>query len=333
MTEVQTPLLGTTLYSFTNEWVTGRYSLTGLLELVAQKNIGPGVELVGFQSIRGFPRLDRDFIRDFRDTVERLHLVPTSLAANIDIAIRPDRYLSTDERVEYTVPQIEAAHALGFPVVRIQIGADPATLERLVPVAERLNLHLGMEIHAPEGPQTAKVMAVRELYDRIDSDVLGFIPDFSSTMHSITPGLIGTFVEAGLPVELTDDLQRIWAGEGGQADRLQEFLELARSRGVPDVAANSVAAAFTMNGHEDPGGWAELMPRVHHIHAKFYDIDDNGDEPSIDYAANLRPLRDAGFAGSISSEWEAHSWVLNRDLETADLIRRHHALMERELKD
>lgn len=324
-----TPLLGTTLYSFTNEWVTGRYSLTELLEEVAASEIGPGVEVVGFQSFRGYPHLEPDTIRDFRDTLDRLGLVPTSLAANIDLAIRTDRDLTTDERVDYTIPQLEAAAALGFPVVRIQIGADPATLERLVPVAERLGLHLGMEIHAPEGPATPKVLRYRELYDRLDSAALGFIPDFSSTMHRITAGLAQTFVDSGLPVELVDDLQRIWAQDGGQGERLGEFLELARGRGVSEHAAGTVAAAFTMNGHEDPAGWAELMPRVRHIHAKFYDVDESGQEPSIDYAANLLPLVEAGFEGSISSEWEAHSWTPNDELHTAELIRRHHDLMRR----
>lgn len=326
------PLLGTTLYSFTNEWVSGRYTLTQLLEEVASAGIGPGVEVVGFQSFRGFPNLDQEVVREFRDTVERLGLVPTSLGSNIDIAIRPDRDLTTDERVEYTVPQIEAASTLGFPVVRIQIGADPATLERLVPVAERLGVHLGMEIHAPEGPATPKVMRYRELYDQIDSDVLGFIPDFSSTMHRITDGLAETFVEAGLPRELLPDLQRIWAGPGGQGERLKEFIAFAAERGVPEQSGGVVAAAFTMNGHEDPAGWAELMPRVRHIHAKFYDIGDDGEEPSIDYAANLRPLVEAGFSGSISSEWEAHSWTPNAELDTAGLVRRQHDLMRRALE-
>jgi sugar phosphate isomerase/epimerase len=324
-------LLGTTLYSFTNEWVSGRYTLTQLLEEVAAEGIGPGVEVVGFQSFRGFPRLDRDAVREFRDTVERLGLVPTSLGSNIDIAIRNDRDLTTDERVDYTVPQIEAAALLGFPIVRIQIGADPATLERLVPVAERLGVHLGMEIHAPEGPHTPKVQRYVELYDRIDSDVLGFIPDFSSTMHRITDGLAETFVDAGLPRTLVPELQRIWAGDGAQGARLGEFVALAAEQGVPEQIASVVAAAFTMNGHEDAAGWADLMPRVRHIHAKFYDIGDDGEEPSIDYAANLRPLVAAGFAGSISSEWEAHSWTPNDALGTSALIRRHHELIREAL--
>ena len=323
------PMLGTTLYSFTNEWITGRFDFVGLLEHVAENEIGPGVEIVGFQSLRGFPKLETGFVDTFRATVDRLGLVPTSLAANIDIAIRPDRDLTTEERVEYTVPQIDAAGLLGFPVVRTQIGADPETLERLVPHAERAGVKLGMEIHAPEGPLTPAVTAVREAYDRIGSDLLGFIPDFSSTMHSITPGLAQTFVDAGLPADLVPDLQRIWAQDGGQGERLAEFLELAASKGVDANAANTVAAAFTMNGHEEPEGWVELMPRVFHVHAKFYEIDENGEEPSIDYSRNLGPLVAAGFRGSISSEWEAHSWVPNSELDTARLIRRQHDLMRR----
>lgn len=323
------PLLGTTLYSFTNEWVTARYTLTELLEHVAATGIGPGVELVGFQSIRGFPHLESSFIDEFRSTVDRLGLVPTSLAANIDIAIRRDRDLTTDERVEYTVPQIEAARLLGFPVVRIQIGADPATLERLVPYAEKAGVKLGMEIHAPEGPVTPKVRAVSEVYDRIDSDLLGFIPDFSSTMHRISAGLAQTYVEAGLPAELLPELQRIWASDGGQGERLGEFIALAESRGVPAATASVVASAFTMNGHERPEEWVELMPRIFHIHAKFYDIDENGDEPSIDYFRNLGPILRAGFTGSISSEWEAHSWTPNDQLRTAELIHRQHDLMRK----
>ncbi len=329
MTSDATPLLGTTFYSFTNEWVSGQYTLTELLERAAEAGIGPGVEIVGFQSIRDFPHVSPEFVRKFRDDLDRLGLVPTSLGSNIDIALRRDRYLTVDERVEYTLPQIEAAKALGFPVLRIQIGADPETIERIVPHAEAAGVKLGMEIHAPEGAATPKILAVRETYERIGSDHLGFIPDFSSTMHRITQGLIETYVEAGLPRDLTDELQRIWAKDGSQAERLGEFRELARSRGVPEEVTRMAAFAFTMNGHEDPATWAEILPQVFHIHGKFYEIDESGNEPAIDYEANLGVFRDAGWNGSISSEWEAHSWTPNAELDTVRLIQQHHALVRR----
>ncbi|MGC0239633.1 hypothetical protein [Arthrobacter sp. SD76] len=168
---------------------------------------------------------------------------------------------------------------------------------------------------------------MRELYDRLDSDYLGFIPDFSATMHRITPGLIQILVDAGLPSRLVPDLQRIWAQQGKPAERLGEFLELARAAGAPEGALVQANAPFTMNGHEAPNSWVELMPRVFHVHAKFYEIGADGQEPSIDYEANLGPLRDAGFSGSISSEWEAHSWTPIADLDTFALIRRQQELI------
>ncbi len=329
MTASTEPLIGTTLYSFTNEWVSGQFSLDELLERVAGEKIGPGVELVGFQSIRGYPNLPSAFVDEFRETTERLGLTPTSLGTNIDVALRRDRYLSTEERVDYLLPQIEAARTLGFPVARIQIGADPEVLERVAPAAERAGVRLGMEIHAPEGPHTKLIEQVYSAYEKIGSEYLGFIPDFSSTMHGITDGLIRNLIANGMLEALVPTLREIWATSAGPGDRLARFREIAARANVPASAMKIIGSAFTMNGHEDPAGWADLMPRVFHVHAKFYEISDAGEEPAIDYTANLAPLLRAGFAGSISSEWEGHAWTPNEDLDTFAVIRKQHALIQR----
>ena len=50
--------LGVTLYSMTNEWLARRFTLEQLLATVAELDLGPGVEMVGFQSLRGFPHVD-----------------------------------------------------------------------------------------------------------------------------------------------------------------------------------------------------------------------------------------------------------------------------------
>ena len=87
--------------------------------------------------------------------------------------------------VAYLDRQIVTAGRLGFRVVRIQIGASPAVIERCLPTAERYGIALGMEVHAPEGPRTDAIKRVIEFYDRVDSPLLGFIPDFSSTIACI----------------------------------------------------------------------------------------------------------------------------------------------------
>src|SRR3712207_8487605 len=61
-----------------------------------------------------------------------------------------------------------------------------------------------------------------------------------------------------------------------------------------------------MHGHVDPAEWADIMPQIKHVHAKFYDIDEHGDEPAIDYPAIVREFVRGGYSGFFSSEWEGH---------------------------
>jgi len=49
--------LGTTIYSLTNEYHSRRYSFEALVQKVAELGIGPGLEVVGFQSFREFPNI------------------------------------------------------------------------------------------------------------------------------------------------------------------------------------------------------------------------------------------------------------------------------------
>src|SRR5205814_7476535 len=71
---------------------------------------GPGLEIVGFQSIRDFPRVGEDFVREFRDLLDETGLVPTALGANADAGLRRDRMLTDDELVEYMKPQRSEEH-------------------------------------------------------------------------------------------------------------------------------------------------------------------------------------------------------------------------------
>ena len=79
--------LGVTLFSFTNEFHSRQYSFEQLLAKVAELNMGPGVEVVGYQSIRGFPSITDEFAARFRELMAKHHLQPSCLAINSDAAI------------------------------------------------------------------------------------------------------------------------------------------------------------------------------------------------------------------------------------------------------
>lgn len=318
--------LGLTLYSLTNEWVTGQYDLETLIARVADAGIGPGVEIVGFQSIRGFPEVDATFARRWRDLLERHALDASCLSINIDTALRSDRMLSDDESADYLLRQLESARVLGFPTVRIQMGATPAVLEKVVPTAEKYGIRMGMEIHAPEGPNTPAVLRMREAFDRIDSPMLGFTPDFSSTMHSLPSGQIDAFVRDGMPAELVDDLNVAWRQPGTPQDRFESLVAAARSRGYDPEQLRHVQMGFSMFGREPMESWRELLPQIVHVHSKFYEIDEAGDEPSIDVVGAMRLLREGGYSGYVSSEWEGHVWQEAGQVDPILLIQQHHIL-------
>lgn len=319
--------LGVTLYSMTNEWLAGQYTLPELVDEIGKRDLGPGVELIGFQSLRGFPnRVAKSDLRDLRAAIERNGLTPTSLAANADVARRADAWMDTDESVEYMRPQIELAHELGFPVVRTQIGLTPAVLEKLEPIAAKAKVHLGMEVHAPEGPNTPKVVATREVYERIDSEWLGFVPDFSSCMRAIPPGMLDKLRDAGLSEEGVGLLTNAWESTGAPFQRYGQFAEAAAKNGEPDLPVKQAMLVFTMFGRENPEDWRDVLPQVRHIHGKFYDVDDNLVSPSIDYESLMKIFGEARESFTMSSEWEGHAYLDADEQDAFDIVARHHEM-------
>ncbi len=67
--------LGTTLFSFTNEFHGRQYTFDELVGKIAEYNLGPGVEIVGFSHIRGYPHVNFEFAEHFRILLAKLGLV------------------------------------------------------------------------------------------------------------------------------------------------------------------------------------------------------------------------------------------------------------------
>jgi sugar phosphate isomerase/epimerase len=318
--------LGTTLYALTNEYLSRRYSFEDLLAQTAARGTGPGLEIVGFQSIRGFPIVTDEFAARFKELIAKYQLVPTSLGINADQEIRRGRVMSDDEMVAYHEPQLRAAAKLGFPVARYQYGAGPEVIRRLVPLAEKLNVKLGLEIHAPQHANHPEVVKYREMYAQVRSPYLGWIPDFSSTALTVPPSFLEFFRAKGVPENLISLAMEIWHGEGDAYKRMLQYKEKARAAGFDDAQLNELSLIFPMFGKQDPRSWLELMPEVVHIHGKFFGFDAKGNEEAIDYPALLPLFRDSGYTGYMSSEWEGHMYS---DADGFQMIENHQALVRR----
>ncbi|MDZ5145210.1 C-glycoside deglycosidase beta subunit domain-containing protein [Microbacterium testaceum] len=319
--------LGLTLYSASAEFRAGYFDVDGLLDRVAELGIGPGIEIVASQMVPTYPVVGDDFVRTWRAAFDRHGFVESSFGANLDMGRRRDRDMTPDEEFAFSTLMFEGAKKLGFPLVRIQ-SAKPELLRRLLPIAEDLDLKLAYEIHAPMGPNSEAILRVRETYAELDSPLLGFVADFSSTMHAMSPTLLRAVRRAGLDDEAVETLQGIWATDATMQARQQEFIAYLRGRDVDPGRLGAFAhLAFNMHGHVDPREWADIMPQILHVHAKFYDIDDAGQEPAIDYPELVRVFVEGGYRGFWSSEWEGHAFAELGEVDPLLLVRRQHDLI------
>jgi hypothetical protein len=324
--------LGITLYSLTSEWAAGRYTFESLLQEVADSELGPGVEFNAAQMLRTYPSVDDTFVRMWRDRLDQFGLEPSAMGTNLDMGRRIDRDMTPDEEYDFLALQLQTANRLGFHTVVIR-SAGRELLQRLLPLAEKYDQRLAYELHAPAGPNDDKIMGIRELYADLGSDRLGFTADFSATMHSLSPTLHRTLRQMGLPDEHFAVMEQTWRKPIPMHERNQEFEDYLRVHDFdPAQLGPFTRLAFNMHGLVPPEEWMDIMPLIFHVHTKFYDIDDNGDEPAMDIPRIIRQFVEGGYTGYLSSEWEGHAFADLGESDPVELVKAQHKLIRRTIQ-
>lgn len=307
----------------TNEWLSGTWTLDAVLRRIAADGLGPGLEVVGFQSFRDFPRVSASDVTAFRDAVDDLALQPSALGGYVDAALRPGRVLDVDQAERYLQPQLDAATRLGFPLVRAALGLDPVLLERLVPTLESLGVTLVLEVQGPTTMDSPALVSTVELFEKLRTPALGLVLDFSLSMVGLPVTLLRRLRADGLSAGSEAVLVEAWRARRGPG----EFF--ARCPDAPPAAL----APFVRFGSSAPEEFAPLLPWVRHVHAKFWDLEDADEHVAGPHAAFLRMLTDAGYDGPISSEWGGSEWLESTDVDGFEITRRHLGLVRALLKE
>lgn len=317
MTGLGTPIQGVTLYSFTRAFHGREYDLEALIRKTAADGYGPGVEVIGFSSFRGFPQIDDAYAGRFRDLIDEVGLVTTSLAVNADIGIHRDRLLTQSELIDYMTLQIKAASKLGFPIARVQISIEPDSMEALAPIAEQYGVTLALEVHADQYASHPRILALRDRFEKVDSPFLGFTADWGATVTGFAPSLIEAYRRRGVPEALLGEVVDLWqtyyeqgppADQSEHGERFGSFIALGAKNGRPDLGIDFGVNGTGLFGPARVDDWLEIMPWIRHVHGKFFGIDENGEEPSVPVRDLIKLLVDSGYSGAISSEYEGWHW-------------------------
>ena len=279
---------GVSLYSYTgdmNTLMTLEDAMADIADLGAA-----GIEILTQSTLPGYPEPSAAWIDEWLRLLETYRLTPTNICSWVDNQMWPDRDLTVEEAAAQLARDVRLAHRLGFGFIRPKFGVispelDPhPTWEETVLRTLDLAAELGVVI-CPE------IHSPTPIKHPVTQNYIEFIQR-TGTEHfklMIDTGIFQTaVVNDGHP--------------GFDEDEVPPFLQPLK---VPMTDL------------------AEVLPYTGFIQAKFFEIDENLDDLHIPWADIVRTLRDGGYRGWLSSEYEGR----REPYRGREQVRRQHALL------
>lgn len=152
--------------------------------------------------------------------------------------------------------------------------------------------------------------------EELDTKALGFVLDFGASTRALSPSAVEAQRQRGTSEEVIalvlDAYDRAHRREEGIATIRKELIAQVAAFGDPEALTFAWRTTILF-GHQAPAGWASIIPRTVHVHAKAFESDENGIDGTVDIPALIGVLRDGAYDGWISSEWEGHMFAEHDD--------------------
>jgi sugar phosphate isomerase/epimerase len=313
-------------YSYQQTYYTGRMNLRQLLAATAKVVGSPGFELIPEQMpVGSFPDPDDAAVEEWKGWLREYNLTATCMDSFIDTMLYKDRFLTRREQVAQMERDLKLANRLGFPVIRVLTPVRKEIIEASLGIAAKYNVKMGLEIHSPMTIRSRWIVEYIDMVVKSGSKHAGLVIDFGIFAMRPPRKLLNNALKEGAKPGILDRIVALC-----EAHRPVEemFTEIGRlGGGEPE---RKIAMFWVRNKFSEPEWIRDYAPYFFHCHGKFYDMDDACNETGIEYAAPIRVLKEIGYDGYISSEYEGQR--LSTGAEEADEIeqvRRHHVMMQR----
>ncbi|MDE6996352.1 MAG: sugar phosphate isomerase/epimerase [Oscillospiraceae bacterium] len=328
---------GVSLYCFQEEFLLGRMSLEDGVAAVANKVGCPGVEIIMDQTpLPGYREngsvVNAEIAARWKDLMAKYGTVPTIYGGGLPISMYANRHQTVRERIIWNRREMDNCAALGFRVFRTCIipHDDIDALAECFSYAEDLGITLDVEIHAPRGIHTWWTQDYIEALARKNSKAGGFVLDFGIFTKGLSLSKIHLMTRQGAKESVLLEIDKAHKAGAGLTDAEIEKL----GGGTIELNAANMLRHAT---YENPEFIREIIPYIHAVHGKFYEMNEEGEEPAIEYAAPLKVLREEGWNGFIDSEYEGQRdyFDIGCDItmDCVEQVKRHQDMMRRILAE
>lgn len=316
---------GVSLYSFQEEMFLGQMTVDDCVAFAA--SIGAtGIEILPEQNMPNFPNLDDREVARWKDLMAKHGTELTCYDMFLDTKVRKDRLMTDDEQVASIRRDLVLCNRLGIRNMRVLVFVRPDILERCVPYAEELDVHMGVEVHAPWHMEHAWILRTVELADRLGTKNLGLLPDMGIFMKHYPPVFRDRFLRQGARPEVAQFI----------VDQHEQ--KIMAEYTIYEVAVTmkgnkaEVAMAETLRHfpYANPKRIRDFIPYFRHIQAKFYEMDADATDPTHAYDEVIGELVGGGWQGYLSSEYEGNRWIQDaEEVDSREQVRRQHLMFER----
>lgn len=284
---------GVSLYSFMHDYGTVLDLETALAHVA---DVGAtGVEILGEAHIANYPEPTVEWIDRWFALLEKHSLQPTNYGSWIDTRLHSSgahaRALTAREGAAIVQRDLRLAARLGFRFVRPKIGVVSSDL-------------------VPDPIWTESIERSLDLAHELDVVICPEI-------HSPTP----------IRHPVVDDYIALIDRTGTEHFGLLIDTGIFQDRPIPlrPGETRETRPAFLDGIGVDPADLVAIGEYIVFVQAKFHDIDDDLVDQQIPWEPVLRGLKDAGYTGWLSSEYEGE----RTPWRSIEQIRRQHSLMRR----
>lgn len=316
---------GVSLYSFQEEMFLGQMTIEDCVAFAA--SIGAkGIEILPEQNMPTFPNIDDRQVAWWKELMAKYGTELTCYDMFLDTKVRKDRLMTDDEQVASIRRDLVLCNRLGIRNMRVLVFVRPDILERCVPYAEELDVHMGVEVHAPWHMEHAWILRTVEVADRLGTKHLGLLPDMGIFMKHYPPVYRDRFIRQGARPEVAQFIvdqheQKIMAE--------YTIYEVAvKMKGNP--AEVRMAEILRHQPFANPKRIRDYIPYFRHIQAKFYEMTVDDRDPTHAYDEVIPELIAGGWDGYLSSEYEGNRWIQDvQPVDSREQVRRQHRMFER----
>jgi hypothetical protein len=206
-------------------------------------------------------------------------------------------------------------------------------IERSIPYAAEYGVKLAVEIHTPYHFHEPSMEEKWEMFQRNGPEWVGFLPDMGGYCKRFPRVIAERYIRDGATDELVRWMVETYDKTYATATDLVDLSWIpgeVERRGGTEQDLHVARTMSRFYHYTDPQHMLDYMPYIHHVHAKFYEMTDEGTEYSIPYDEIIPILAEGGFRGHLSSEYEGQRSIQDiHPVDEIEQVARQHAQFER----